>query len=99
MNVVVADQHRLRSFDQTQPLGRAQPGLRLLASRELLQDDPVDLLRWVGWNYLMIDKSREAGDGVADTLLPFGEVTVTVRQNTRLRDDGDRPGGCGCARG
>src|SRR5215216_3630424 len=76
----------------------AEPGLRLLASRELLQDDPVDLLRWVGWNHLMIDEPREAGHDVADTLLPFGKVVVTVRQNTRLRDDGDRPGGCQCGR-
>ncbi len=92
VNVVPADEHRLRALEQTEPLFGAEPGLRLLASRELLQDDPVDLLRRVGWNHLMIDEPREAGDDVADTLLPFGKVVVTVRQNTRLRDDGDRPG-------
>ena len=99
VNVVATDQHRLRGLEQPEALVGAEPGLRLLASRELLQDDPVDLLRWVRWNHLMIDETREAGDDVADTLLPFGKVVVTVRKNARLRDDGDRPGGCGCARG
>jgi len=89
VNVVVTDQHRLGLFDQTQPLGRAQPGLRGFGRGELLQDDSIDLGGRVGRDHLMIDKAWEASHDVAGAPLPRGKVVLTVGQNPRLRDDRD----------